>query len=508
MDFIYDKDCANAYDSVLISSVEHSFDCDATLPEYMPDIVRVLRCSATPYVQTYQHNGDRITAECSCLVKTLYICAEGKLHCFDQTLHFAKQLECSSDVGTELYVCARADYVNYRLTGQRRLQLHGAVAVSAMVSQKSPCEFVCSAKGGGVTARCENDEICDLIAIVEKAFTTSETIDMGVLSESVGAIISQNAFATINELKVISGKLFLKGDMTVQLTFTGQETGQLLSFEGNVAINQIIEAPDTIEDCSIDACLSAFGLEVHSRFDSAGNKNLLDVTVALCFSAQCYTTRQITCIKDAYSTKYEAQVKKSLVNTYTLEDKIDDSMLCRHTVDLSATGISKILSLTFSQVTDCFTFDEECARLSGEATANIIYESAEGEITFVQRQLPYEYKRPLQSGGDLVCRPHCSAGPSSFVIVDGNRLDIRVEITISAFVFSRCEKECVTDIQIDTQRPKVCKSAALTVYFADCDEELWSIAEKYNTTVDAIMGENHLTSGTVEKPCKLLIPKV
>lgn len=509
MEFNSNKDCISVCTTVFQSSAEHSVDCDVTLPEYMPDIVRILRCSAVSGVQSHQVNGDRITAECECLVKVLYICDEGKIRCFDQILHFSKQLELKSADGvTDIFVGAKTDYVNYRVSGQRKFEVHGAVTVFAKAEGKKKCEFINEVSGGFVTARCENDEICDLVSITEKSFAISETVETGTLSEPIGAIISYGAVAVIDELKVISNKLFLKGQMTVRTTFTGQESCGVHTLENTISINQIIEVPDIHENCNVDALLSVMSLDIRPRFDSAGDKNLLDISATIGFSASCYCTRQITCIKDAYSTKYESDIKKIVVYMPILEEKIDDTFLCRGNADFSG-GISKVLSFTCGNTTSAFSVVEDGIVIRGEVTADVIYEDNNGDISFAQRQIPFEYKRPLQAGDTaLACKPHCVAVASSYVIVEGNKIDIRIEIHIHGFVFSEKEKSIVTEISVDKSKAKTIKTASLTVYFAECDESLWNIAEKYNTTVEAIMRENHLTGNMTEKKCKLLIPKV
>lgn len=510
MEFNSNKDCISVSTIAFQASAEHPIDCDVTLPEYMPDIVRILRCSAIPGVQSHQINGDRITAECECLVKVLYICEEGKIRCFDQTLHFTKQIELkSADAITDICIGAKTDYVNYRVSGQRKFQVHGAVTVFAKATGKKPCEFINEVSGGGVTARCECDEVCDLASVTEKTFAISETVETGTLSEPIGAIISYCAVTVIDELKIISNKLFLKGEMIIYTAITGQESCQVQTLENTVSINQIIESPDITEDCDVDALLSVMSLEVRSRFDSAGDKNLLDISATLGFSACAYCTRQITSIKDAYSTKYESQIKKAVIYSPVLEEKVDDTFLCRGTADLSTTGMAKILSFVCHNTTASFVVLEDGVAIEGEVTADIIYEDANGDVAFAQRQIPFEYKRPLQSNGDaLTCKPNCSATASSYVMSENNKLDVRIEIHVHGFIFSEKEKSVVTEILVDKSKAKTLKTASLTVYFAECDESLWSIAEKYNTTVDAIMRENRLTGNTVEKKCKLLIPKV
>lgn len=509
MEFNSNKDCINTCETSFQANAEQSIDCDVTLPEYMPDIVRILRCSAVAGVQSHQINGDRITAECECLIKVLYICEEGKIRCFDQNVHFSKQIELkSADAITDVFIGAKTDYVNYRISGQRKFEVHGAVTVFAKADTKKKHSFINDVEGGGITARCENCEVSDLASITEKTFAVSETIDAGTLSESIGAIISQSAVAVTDELKIISDKLFLKGEIIIRTGFTGSDSCQVQTLESAININQIIEAPDITEDCEVDASLSVMSLEIRPRFDSAGDKNLLDISATLGFSAHAYRTRQVACIKDAYSTKYESKLKKSIIYIPALEEKIDDSFLCRGIADLSTTGMTKILIFNCQNTASTFTVIEDGIAISGEVTADIIYEDANGDIAFAQRQIPFEYKRPLQSENVLTCKPHCTATASSYVMNEGNRLDVRIEIHVQGFVFSEKEKNIVTEIDVDKSKVKAVKTASLTVYFADGDESLWNIAEKYNTTVDAIVRENNLTDNTIEKKCKLLIPKV
>ncbi len=510
MEFNSNKDCICVSNTSFQASAEHSIDCDITLPEYMPDIVRILRCSAVAGVQSHQINGDRISAECECLVKVLYICEEGKIRCFDQTIHFAKQIELkSAEAITDVFISAKTNYVNYRVAGQRKFEVHGAVSILAKATDKKKCEFICDACGDGITARSEEAGACDLVSVTEKCFSVNETVETGTLSEPIGAIISTCAVAVIDELKIISNKLFLKGEMTLRTAFTGQETCTVYTLENTIAINQIVEAPEINENCQVDALLSVMSLDVRPRFDSVGNKNLLDVSATVGFSALSYCNRQITCLKDAYSTKYESSVKKSIVYSPTLENKIDDTLLCRGIADFSTTGITKVLSFACQDTTSSFVIVEDGVAIRGEVTVEVIYEDTNGDIAFAQRQIPFEYKRPLQAECDsLTCKPHCVATASSYIMTEGNQLDVRIEIHIHGFVFSEKERSIITEIIVDKAKPKTIKTASLTVYFAECDESLWSIAEKHNTTVDAIMRENHLTGNTTDKKCKLLIPKV
>ncbi len=509
MDFNIQKEKISLCETGILGNSEHAVDCQITLPEYLPDIVKILRCYCVPGVKSHQLNGDRITADCACLVRTVYVCEQGTLHCFEQNIQFAKQIEVRSTINpNEVFVGAKTDYVNYRVSGQRNFEVHGAITVFAKSSSKKCIEPVSNADGDGIVLKSEACEICDLVSVVEKMFNLTETCDAGNLSEPIGAVVSSCGWATIDELKIVSDKLFLKGQLLVHTAFTGAESHQVHTLENVININQIIEAPDITEKCQIDAFLSVCDLEIKPRFDLSGNKNLVDITASLNISVKGYETRQIACVKDAYSTKYETDINKSVVYTSSLHDKISDSHLCRGVADLNATGVNKILSFMCTDVTSGFSVTESACAVNGQITADIIYEDAKSEICYAQREIPFEYSKPLRAEDSiLTCTPHCSVTAFSYVLNGDNKLDVRVEIDINAFIFCEKEKLITTELSVNKDRLKTIRTASLTVYFADAGEAVWNIAEKYNTTVDAVMRENHLTDTHIKEKCKLLIVK-
>lgn len=509
MEFNIQKERFSLCETGFQGNQEHAIDCDINLPEYLPDIVKILRCVCIPGVKSHQVNGDRITAECNCIVRVLYISDQGTLHCFEQNLQFAKQIELKSDTtSTDFFVGVKTNYVNHRVSGQRRFEVHGALTVFAKSNSKKQIEMVTQASGDGITYKSESCEICDLISVVEKTFSVTETCDAGNLSEPISSVISSCGWASVEELKVVSNKLFLKGQLSIYTAFSGADTHQVYTLENVINLNQIIEAHDITENCQIDAFLTVCGLEIKPRFDLSGNKNLVDISACVAISACGYDTRNIPCIKDAYSTKYETDIKKSVIYTASIHDKIDDTFLCRGAVNLN-TGVSKILSFICTDIVYGFSVFESSCSVNGQVIAEIIFRDKNDEICFAQREIPFEYKKQIISEDSILsCNPHCDISAYSYVLNGDSELDARIEINVKGFVFSEKEKLITTSLSVNKDRVKTVKTASLTIYFADSGEAVWDIAEKYNTTVDAIMRENHLTESSVREKCKLLIPRM
>ena len=67
----------------------------------------------------------------------------------------------------------------------------------------------------------------------------------------------------------------------------------------------------------------------------------------------------------------------------------------------------------------------------------------------------------------------------------------------------------ITGIKVDETREKKREDqSAMTIYYADAGENVWSIAKRYNTSISAVMEENGLEDEVLPEKRILLIPMV
>lgn len=165
------------------------------------------------------------------------------------------------------------------------------------------------------------------------------------------------------------------------------------------------------------------------------------------------------------------------------------------------------MALWCSDLSKSVAQDSDGIIISGELTLHFLYTDAESQPCYAQRQTNYEYRRAVRKCGDFKCSPCIEITAASAACASGSA-DVRVEMNISGCIFDSVRRKTVTSIECSDSDGKKTGGAALTVYFADAGEEIWDIARRYNTTVEAVEQENGITGETVAQKCMLLIPGV
>lgn len=234
---------------------------------------------------------------------------------------------------------------------------------------------------------------------------------------------------------------------------------------------------------------------------------LLDVTARICANICAYVDSEAPMVTDAYSTAYELNAEHRIVRLMRLTDIFTDTSLCKGRLELSAAGITSVVDLWCAGITAAAAPRDGQLAVTGTATVCILLVDSGGELQYVERQMDYEYLRRLgEVGGNIQCDPSVTVSALDYVMGSEGRLDVRLELSVTASVFEVIEKKVITDLTLLEEHSKEQKAAALTIYYCDAGENVWDIAVRYNTTVQAIMSENQLTEEMVPEKCMLLIP--
>jgi len=511
MDFQVIEQSVGVSELLYEGAAEQPVDADITLPDYCPDVQRILKCMVYPRVQSVQTAGDRVTADGSALVRVLYVSEAGKIYSHDQSYPFSKYVEGKGlDGGTSTTVRASAPYVNSRAVSPRRVDVHGMLSFGFRVQRRKEERIISGAEGGGIQMKKKIKRAVSAVGDTERAFPLTEVIELEEGKPSVGQMLHTTGAALLQDVRAISNKLLLKGELALKAFYIADSPeGELCTLEHSIPISQIIELEGVEEEGCNDIRMVVSALELLPKSDASGERRLLDISARVCAEVSANREVEIPIVIDAYSTQHELRSDMKNVDFLCRAESFSDTFTARGALELAGTGAERILGLWCGELQSSVSAAEGELRIQGSVMAYVLFRDAEAQAGYAERPVDFTYKRALTEPIErLKCSPDIQVLASGWVMGSDGTVDLKVEMKVTASAYAVETDRILTAIEPDETREKKLDTAALTIYFSDAGEAVWDIARRYNTTVEAIVQENRLSADTVEEKRMLLIPGV
>lgn len=497
--------CENAFET----TAELSLEADLNLPDYCPEIQRILKCCVIPHVASVQNSSGRVSVQGDAEVKLIYVGDNGKIAAFEQNYPIQKFCE-NSNLNSECSVTARinTDYVNCRAVNSRRVDVRAMLTFIFNAQKKREENILCCAEGSGVQTIEEGSDFASLIGVCGKMFSLNEVIEIKKEQHPVAQIINVSSSAVATETKVINNKALVKGECRVKIYYIAENENSVENIEHSMPISQIIEM-DGVDETSYTALkLTVCSSRALTKVDSSGEMKLIDISVNVCADMTAFEKRNISFIKDAYSTDYEMKTVSKSFELLNINDSFNTSFTNKVVLESIGVSVDCVICVWCSDLKYTFlTKDKKCI-LTGSYAANVIYKDSEGKFDIIQKTVDFEYTVKTKEESERnICFGNVAITGCACNVAADSRLDFKTEIDISGMVLSSSIIKYLSDIEISDSAPKKCDSSALTVYFCEKGEKLWDIARRYNTTVQAIADENEIYEEAVAEERMLLIPR-
>lgn len=503
--------CVNR--EVFKGAAEQPIDLDITLPDYCPDISRILKCQILPQITMRQILGDRLNVEGTTMVRILYVDEEGGcVRSCELSSAFSTSFNIKADTDSPLvFTATHVDFVNCRAVTKRRVDIHGAFTVNARVLSRCQEELLNGADGDGVQIRQEPALVSTLVGAAQHDFTISETLELSQNKALPETILRCDGHAVLTDYKAIANKLIAKGELLIKLLYsTDLETGALDVMEYSIPISQILDIDGLYDDCECDVKLEILSIEAKINEEDAESGQVFEIEARACVSAMAHRQQQIQVITDAYSTDYELEVEKRQITFDRVADLVQESFLCKGNVEIPANGIVNIIDTWCDVVSSSVTPAENRLDFSGRVNVCMLVINSEQKPEYLERMLDYSFSKEYpESTEGLVCTPNVDVVTSNYRLSGMDGIELRVELKLSAAVYASVKLFAIAQMQPNEAKPKNKDSlSALTIYYAEPGETLWEIARRYNTSVQAVSNENDLSEDRVEKRTMLLIPVI
>ena len=494
-------------ETVCSGTAECPIDTDLTLPDFCPDISKIFKCRAAVRVASKTVSGKNVTVDGAASVTVLYAGENGGLYSYEYQYPFSKTLEMSEDLnGADVRVRAECEYINCRAVTARKMDIHGAALLKVCAIRRRSTEIISDVEDESIEQRHGTAPATVPMGYAEKYLMVEEEIPIGQGQPGIAALLRYDAKPYVEESKIINGKIVVKGNITVSILYAADGMAAPQALKTTVPFSQIMDMEGVTETCKCDVSAGLCFLEIKPRATDGAPK-MFTFTAKLLLEASAFCENDIAVLLDAYSRKYEADIKTDPIRFDKIAYSVQELYHCKKNLELETpvNGISEL----WCDLQSCqCRFEEQEMIVSGILIACMITANEEGNADYIERNVEFEYRYPINGATEnLRCEPTLDILSCGYTLIGTNAIELRVDFSITAPVYASQKINLITQIEVDESCPRVMEEkSAMTVYFTGTGEKVWDIAKRYVAGVEEVMQLNDLESETLPEGTMLLIP--
>ena len=495
--------------TVLDTVAEQLADVDLTLPDYCPDIEKILKCTLVPKIQTKSLSGGQLQIDGFCVVNVLYVESEHKtIRCCEQTVDFSQSFSVRDQLDNYAVLTkTKPEYINCRALSPRRLVMHGAFSlyVKVLSTQKT---MLFTPADGALELLTKNVSISDLSAFCQEQFAVCEEISVSD-KPRIDCILYSGVTASVTDLKAVTGKLMLSGELDLKLFYlTDVESGETAKLDYILPFSRIVDCEGIDEGSRDIVSVEVMTYDIRLKNDMLSDKPAIAFDCKLCLTAEGYLIGDKEVITDAYSTEFAVMPQFESLKSIAEVNPVNESYIEKLSAGLDDGKISKILDI----YADCVTIDPKPVggdlNVSGKINLCIIALDDKGSPIFIERSYDYSHDPEAARGCNGLFFPNAMLSGISYRLSDDRTAEIRCELKITGGAVKNEVTRAVSGVEVYEDKPVSRDDCALTLYFASQGEKLWEIAKAHNTGLNALLTENSLEEMTLDSPLMLLIPRI
>ncbi len=462
------------FDSVTSCDVTEDF----TLPDYQPEVRRVVGVRGTAAADGKYLSGDELEADGGVTYTVLYIGEDGGLYQTSQTSSYTGHIPAKSEddrfSAGDIVLSCTAENVNCRVTAPRKITLSSRVKIAVMSQKPVSAELKAEGK---VRRRTETHKCAYISEERHSAEVSGEMHDR----EGMRLIMASGELC-VSDVRVSEGKALVKGDAYVSAVLLSPE-GAYVTARGRAPIEEEINLSDRQGgDCTAAAFAYPVMLEVEGTDDGAIKWRMeydIDCDVMNCGMAEVTV--------DAYLTDGEDIITAAEHEAYYPAATVNGRLTTSAAVKQRA-GMNPVCAWGNGSVDKC---EISSGRMTMSGNVKIcIAMMGEGDSHLEEVLIPLKYE--CEAGYGAPDTEDSSLARRTMVAVtdiqtrgDGETLNITAELAVSAVALGSRKISCVQSVAPVAGGGEIRKNNVIRIYMPDEGESSWDVEKRFRLDGEA-----------------------
>lgn len=486
---------------------EYPVDCEFTLPDYCPDIERILKCNITSRISNLSVLSDTAQVDINAVICVLYVTKEDKLFGYEMPMSLSKSINVGViDKETIKSYSTKTEYVNCRAVNNRKIDIHGSVSVMLKLLMNDEKNYICVINDDSVVLKHCKEKILQPTGFASKQVNIADDIMLSQSSGSVSNIIRSDASVVVDECKTIANKAILKLTVNYEILYLSTDL-RYECIKHSVPVNQVIDIEGTDENSVCKACADICSVAFKPVTNSEGEMRTINTTSKVNISVVSHHIKDIDMVTDGYSTRFESELERETVTCERFISALNENITASDCINVSS-QISEIIDLRCMPLNHGCKTENGNTFICGDIAVCISLEDENGACKYYEKVVPFSEKISAKDC-DEGCVFDLNITPisCSYNISSGNAIDLKAELNVNGFITKQFNMNAVTMMKIDEEKEKSFDDMpSLVVYYGMAGESIWDIALKYNTSADRICDANNISQENLSENTMLLIP--
>lgn len=485
---------------------EMRVDSQAVIPDYLPEVQRVLRSDAEVFVTGRQIAEQKIIMEGNIRFCTLYRSPDGELCSANQTTAWRQTVDAAVPPDSAVFVTPRLLRCTAQPISSRKIDLFGSFLLDTEVKGAKREELLDGIEGADVELKRQTVSIKRFVSAYNRQFTVSEDLELENSRPSVMKLLTSRLSIADSGFKTVSGRVVVSGNAILEALYLGDVSSSAPhTIKFTIPFSQIIELDATDNnEIEVAASVVSYALNVVSQPDGDNRRMSLDLILGITAVSNLIET--VDLLFDGYSRQFDSEAQYGDFTAVTSCERFEVPCTASGGVDFSGQTIEKVLDTRCMVNSVSLSTEKEEITVFGSVTAVVMASNEDGELSFIEKTLEFEQKvNASAEGGEFSVK---AAVSGSKTVQTGSGMEIRTDVTATV---TRCESavfKLLTDLKVNEAVKKQAPLTPLVLCFAGEGEELWDIAKTYNTSMDIIKTQNGINTDRLTHDDVLLIPTV
>lgn len=491
----YSKVNANDYAQMPICDrvLSTELSGDMTLPDYQPEIKRLLKISASVLPPSKYIGDSQAEFAGNIDYYVFYTGSDNEIYCAPLTGEYKIEVPIEQDAAKGVSNLTGSidivpDMISGRVISPRKLNVKCRLKSQARI-------FGEAYTGRGVDDG-DNEVLCGVAPITRTLFGAADMhrlSDEMIIDQRDGEVrvISASGRALICEISCADGVVNCRGDVYLKMLMTRESGGQPYTTQRKLPFSQVVNVEGAEGRCQATAKATVCEMNIEVE----DNRILIDV--GLITDVTVRKSERVRYVKDVYSTVYKTECQYKPMKLYTKGTSFNTNFTFSDSESLEDAGIATechVLDSSGIATLDSVGFDDNGRMtINGKIKFTLLMDK-NGEYLCSDVEMPFKYSAEVGVQGENIINTICPTVISSRARIDGERVGIDAEISLCGGFAETMEISMLDGVSFGDEITR--SNGELVLCYPSASDSLWSVAKRYGAAVSELVKNNRISNDT------------